>query len=150
MPRPNSRWICDDCAKKKGGKEVLGHLATYHVGRCGVCKENKNVTEPRDFKWAYGAIAGILLALVMLGCVHAPQAKREVELAGFSNVVVKGYAPGAGSVDDDVRAAWTGEKDGKAFEGEYTREWFEGSGRVYFRESDVSMHVQISSGTEAR
>ena len=44
-------WVCDDCAKSAGGKWPRGHLGTFHLGRCGVCGEMKDVTEPRD--WGY-------------------------------------------------------------------------------------------------
>lgn len=50
-------WICNDCGIKYGAwyrdGDYIGpssHCATYHVGRCDICKdENVAVTEPRDF-----------------------------------------------------------------------------------------------------
>lgn len=47
-------WICYECAIKLGGhpsksRAVCSWCATYHVDVCDVCKETKNVTEPRDF-----------------------------------------------------------------------------------------------------
>ncbi len=43
-------WICNDCAKEKNWSMNEGHLATFHVGRCDICKEEKAVTEPRDYR----------------------------------------------------------------------------------------------------
>lgn len=42
-------WVCFECAQKVGGKFPEGHLATWHIDICDVCKETKSVTEPRDF-----------------------------------------------------------------------------------------------------
>lgn len=44
-------WVCSECAKKAGGKWPDGHLGTFHDDECGVCREVKEVTEPRD--WGY-------------------------------------------------------------------------------------------------
>jgi hypothetical protein len=47
------QWSCWECGIKHGSKQVK--LSTWHFGKCDVCKENKSVTEPRDFghfqKW---------------------------------------------------------------------------------------------------
>jgi len=48
-----STWICDQCALSLGGHAEPGHLATYHVGTCDVCLEEKAVTEPRDWNGLY-------------------------------------------------------------------------------------------------
>lgn len=50
-------WICGHCGIKYGGWYSTGtytgpsaHCATYHQGKCGICKESDvPVTEPRDF-----------------------------------------------------------------------------------------------------
>lgn len=55
-------WICDDCGTKarnleldnrhykKGERAPLKlSISTYHEGKCKVCKQIKNVTEPRDY-----------------------------------------------------------------------------------------------------
>lgn len=40
-------WVCDECAEKhKAGKWFP--YSTWHIGECGVCKQKKPVTEPRD------------------------------------------------------------------------------------------------------
>jgi len=44
-------WICVACAVKSGATAIPGHLATYHIDTCGVCKKEVTVTEPRDFWW---------------------------------------------------------------------------------------------------
>ncbi len=41
-------WICEDCGRKHGNRKC--GWATWHCGdKCGVCGEEKQVTEPRDF-----------------------------------------------------------------------------------------------------
>jgi len=40
--------VCHDCGTKYGCNIRPG-VSTYHVGRCGVCGQNKVVTEPRDY-----------------------------------------------------------------------------------------------------
>lgn len=49
-------WVCDECGQKWGrwwdGPIYTGpstHYATYHSGLCGVCNEEKTVTEARDY-----------------------------------------------------------------------------------------------------
>ena len=49
--RPDVSWICDDCALTSGGEFVPGHVATYHIDKCGVCGKEVAVTETRDFRW---------------------------------------------------------------------------------------------------
>jgi hypothetical protein len=44
-----NNWICLDCAKKRGARIPVGHLATFNLFKCDICKEIKEVTEPRDF-----------------------------------------------------------------------------------------------------
>lgn len=40
-------WTCRPCGLKHGVKER--QVATWHYGKCDVCKRNAEVTEPRDF-----------------------------------------------------------------------------------------------------
>ena len=46
-------WVCQECGIKFGRgisktkKQMT--LSTWHIGKCGVCKATKEVTEPRDF-----------------------------------------------------------------------------------------------------
>lgn len=44
-------WICPQCAYENGAKPFKKHLATFHLNTCGVCRKEKQVTEPRDFDW---------------------------------------------------------------------------------------------------
>lgn len=44
-------WTCHECAVDNGGAMVKSHLATWHSGVCDVCRENKPVTEPRDYRY---------------------------------------------------------------------------------------------------
>lgn len=46
-PKPYPEWCCNDCGERHGTRRV--GLATWHVGTCSVCGEEKSVTEPRDF-----------------------------------------------------------------------------------------------------
>ena len=41
-------WVCLDCAKERGASPPPGHCYTTHTGFCDICKEAKEVTEPRD------------------------------------------------------------------------------------------------------
>lgn len=47
-------WVCYDCGKKalnnfiNAGRRQLS-CSTYHNGQCDVCKQDKAVTETRDF-----------------------------------------------------------------------------------------------------
>jgi len=45
--------ICDECGNYYGNREdswaMCPQVATYHLGVCDVCEEEKPVTEPRDF-----------------------------------------------------------------------------------------------------
>ena len=41
-------WICQECGSKASkGKQF--DVSTWHEGKCDVCGETKEVTEPRDF-----------------------------------------------------------------------------------------------------
>jgi len=40
-------WVCLDCGKKHGRR--VPEMATWHIGKCDACGQEKEVTEPRDF-----------------------------------------------------------------------------------------------------
>jgi len=42
-------WICFDCAKLAEARVPEGHCYTVHTDECSICKQQKEVTEPRDF-----------------------------------------------------------------------------------------------------
>lgn len=42
-------WVCQECATAAGGHVKLGQISTWHLGKCDICDEKKDVTEPRDF-----------------------------------------------------------------------------------------------------
>lgn len=42
-------WVCFECAEKRGAWPPEGHHYTVHTGTCSICKQNVQVTEPRDF-----------------------------------------------------------------------------------------------------
>lgn len=44
---PYPSWICSSCGDKWGRRQC--GRATWHYNICGICKESKAVTEPRDF-----------------------------------------------------------------------------------------------------
>jgi hypothetical protein len=52
---PYPAWICRPCGRKHGRGWPKDHVATFHVGTCGICGIAAPVTEPRDFghlkKW---------------------------------------------------------------------------------------------------
>jgi len=49
MNKIEPAWICLDCAKERGARVPEGHIPTFHEDTCGICKEEKQVTAPRDF-----------------------------------------------------------------------------------------------------
>ena len=42
-------WVCLKCATERGAKIPNGHIPTWHIGFCELCKEVMEVTAPRDF-----------------------------------------------------------------------------------------------------
>ena len=45
-------WVCHDCGIKARGRPLAEWACpTWHMGRCDVCGEIKEVTEPRDFNF---------------------------------------------------------------------------------------------------
>lgn len=51
--KPYPDWVCEDCAKKAGGRLPKVNATTWHNDICGVCEEEKVVTEPRDYRYPY-------------------------------------------------------------------------------------------------
>jgi hypothetical protein len=48
LPQANyPHWVCLDCALAAGGRAPT--LATFHNDQCDVCKQEKAVSQPRDF-----------------------------------------------------------------------------------------------------
>lgn len=43
----NPEWVCADCGQRYGRRPV--GLATFHIDKCGVCVQQKAVTQPRDY-----------------------------------------------------------------------------------------------------
>jgi hypothetical protein len=41
-------WCCSDCGNLYG-KYPKGHMSTWHVGKCDICRRSKPITEARDF-----------------------------------------------------------------------------------------------------
>lgn len=42
------QWVCMDCGKEHG-RSRPSECCTWHVGKCDICGQTKEVTEPRDF-----------------------------------------------------------------------------------------------------
>lgn len=42
-------WVCLECATARFARIPEGHIPTWSIGICGLCGEEKEVTEPRDF-----------------------------------------------------------------------------------------------------
>ena len=50
MLKPYPTWVCSSCGIKARGRPMASwHVATFHVDKCDVCGETKDVTEPRDY-----------------------------------------------------------------------------------------------------
>ena len=49
MKKDYPNWACWDCGTKHGANKKQERVSTWHYGKCDVCGENKNVTEPRDY-----------------------------------------------------------------------------------------------------
>lgn len=43
----NTEWVCVDCGERYGRRAV--GMATFHIDECGVCGQQKAVTQPRDY-----------------------------------------------------------------------------------------------------
>lgn len=43
------RWVCEPCMAKLGRWMSPRHVATWHIGECNICRQTKEITEPRDF-----------------------------------------------------------------------------------------------------
>jgi len=44
-------YICSDCARNKGAEWPEGHVATFHTGKCKVCREEAGVCAVSDWNW---------------------------------------------------------------------------------------------------
>jgi hypothetical protein len=43
-------WVCEECGQTYGKRnDRRGYISTWHYGKCYICKDNKPVTESRDF-----------------------------------------------------------------------------------------------------
>lgn len=42
-------WVCLPCATKRGARIPKGHIPTWNVNFCGICRALVEVTAPRDF-----------------------------------------------------------------------------------------------------
>jgi hypothetical protein len=49
MKKDYPNWACWDCGTKHGANKKQDRISSWHYGECDVCKENKNVTEVRDY-----------------------------------------------------------------------------------------------------
>jgi len=58
-PIPNNGYICSDCAKLLGGKWPDGHAATWHEGKCLICKRLKALANVGDWTWPDGKFRGM-------------------------------------------------------------------------------------------
>ena len=49
-PKQYPDWVCNQCGRLHGKRPEGNSVATYHIGRCGVCGTGGiEVTECRDF-----------------------------------------------------------------------------------------------------
>jgi hypothetical protein len=44
-------YICSDCATKAGGVWPKDHVATFHVGGCAECRQEKATAALSDWSW---------------------------------------------------------------------------------------------------
>ena len=79
-------WVCHDCATRRGARVPEGHCYTVHTGKCGICREVKTVTEPRD----YGSTRHLLRVLPEEVRLRLNAYARERYAAGL---VKKRYTP---------------------------------------------------------
>ncbi len=49
MKKEYPAWVCQECGLKYGRQTSKDHVCTWHPDICGVCGQEKIVTEPRDF-----------------------------------------------------------------------------------------------------
>jgi hypothetical protein len=42
-------YVCDICAILNGGKWPVGHVATFHHGKCGWCGDSCSITSTREY-----------------------------------------------------------------------------------------------------
>ena len=54
------QWVCLLCGNKHGRRPMNMHserISTWHIGTCGICGKDTEVTEPRDFGYLYAGQA---------------------------------------------------------------------------------------------
>jgi hypothetical protein len=51
LKRGEDAYICSTCATKAGGIWPRDHVATWSVGRCAECKEEKATAALSDWNW---------------------------------------------------------------------------------------------------
>ena len=52
-------FLCSECATTLGGQWPKDHVATCHVGECGVCHKTKNLANVGDWDWPDGQSRGM-------------------------------------------------------------------------------------------
>jgi len=52
-------YICEDCAKEYGGVWPKCHCATFHFGKCDICKKEKTLANIGDWNWPDGKTRGM-------------------------------------------------------------------------------------------
>ena len=50
-PIPDRGYICGNCARVLGGKWPKGHVATFHEGKCLICRDTKALASVGDWNW---------------------------------------------------------------------------------------------------
>ena len=48
-------YICSECAISLGGEWPKNHIATCHIAMCSLCREEKSLSAPRN--WRLGKYA---------------------------------------------------------------------------------------------
>jgi len=43
----NAGWVCQDCGNKYAKRQY--QVSTWHIDKCSICGQTKEVTEARDF-----------------------------------------------------------------------------------------------------
>ena len=52
-------YLCDECARRNGGKWPKGHAATMHIGKCDICKNERSLANVGDWDWPDGKARGM-------------------------------------------------------------------------------------------
>ena len=61
-------WLCLKCGNRYGRGMPIGHISTWHLGQCGICKRHISVTEPRDFNHLKTSWKKIYIKDYVRGC----------------------------------------------------------------------------------